>query len=208
MSRRRDSRANAARIVGALRQLWTEQSSPSLDEVAATAGVGIATLYRHFPNRAALEEAALATIFAEEIAPVVQRPEDDDTDILEVAEEFIEVIGHYAPLLHAIGISDAADEALRGAADGFLDILRTGQRAGALRADLEPVDLFWLLRMAVLGLTSPLSSPAVRRRYLALLLGGLSPGREATLPRLETSDYDRLGVAPDLRPDSHRVAQA
>lgn len=200
MSQRRDSRANAARIVEATRRLWTEQSSPSLDEVAAAAGVGIATLYRHFPNRAALEETTLERIFAEEIAPIVQRPEDDDTDILEIAEEFIEVIGRYTPLLHAVGISQATDDALRGASDGFLEILRTGQQVGALRADLEAVDFYWLLRMAVLGLTSPLSSPAVRRRYLALMLSGLTPGRDAPLPPLDEADYDRLGVAPDLRP--------
>ena len=58
--------------------------------------------------------------------------------------------------------------------------------------------------MLVLGLASPLSSPTVRRRYLALVLPSLTD-QAAPLPRLTEDDYDRLGVDPrDRGPASDR----
>lgn len=199
MSQRRDSRANAERIVEATRQLWKGEGAPSLEQIAETAGVGIATLYRHFPNRAALESAAFTRIFNDEIGPIINRAAaTDQFDLVDVAEQFIDVIGRYAAVLTAIELSEVTDEALETLAERFLDLLRSGQESGVLRPDLEPIDIFWLLRMLVLGLTSPASSPTVRRRYLALVMPSVAPGGPA-LPSLTLEDYDRLGVNADHR---------
>ncbi len=55
---RADARANHDKLVAAARALFTEKgTSAPLEEVAARAGVGIGTLYRHFPTRHALLEA-------------------------------------------------------------------------------------------------------------------------------------------------------
>lgn len=193
MSQRRDGAANHARIIGAARQLWTEGSSPSLEAVAQSAGIGVATLYRHFPNRAALEREVFGRIFTEEILPIVDRARGSDVDLLSTLDAVVEVIGRYAPALHAIGVSGATDEALRGLGEPFIALLADGQEAGVIRDDLEPADLFWILRMLVLGLTSPIASATVRRRYLALVLPALTD-RGAALPGLTDDDYDRLGV--------------
>ncbi|OUZ12172.1 hypothetical protein BHE97_03000 [Aeromicrobium sp. PE09-221] len=199
MSQRRDSRRNAERIVQALRDLWTDEGSPSMQQVAQRAGVGIATLYRHFPNRGSLEKAAFQSLFAEEIAPIVDRAAAaDELDLLTVAEEFVTAIGRYAPLLSVIEVSVVTDEALDTLAESFLGLLHDGQDSGVLRADLEPVNLFWVLRMLVLGLTSELSSPSVRRRYLALVMPSVMPGGPP-IPALAAEDYDRMGVAPEHR---------
>ena len=115
-----------------------------------------------------------------------------------MAEQFIDVIGRYAAVLTAIELSQVTDEALAALAERFLELIRGGQEEGVLRRDLEPVDLFWVLRMLVLGLTSPVSSPTVRRRYLALVLPSLAPGGPE-LPPLTHDDYERLGVAEEHR---------
>ncbi len=193
---RRDSVANAERIVEALRHLWTQDATPSLERVAKTAGVGVATLYRHFPNRAALESAAFSRIFAEEIGPIIESGGDDD--LLTVAGDFVEAIGRYAPLFESMGVDQAADDSMEDVGESFVDLLRRGQQAGVLRPDLEPADLFWLLRMLVLGLTGPLSSERIRRRYLAMLLPAVETGA-SPLPPLEVQDYDRMGVPPHHR---------
>ena len=199
MSQRRDGRENAERIVAATRRLWKNEGAPPLDRIAAEAGVGVATLYRHFPNRAALESAAFMRIFAEEIGPIVDRAAAaEDFDLVDVAEQFVGVIGRYALVLTAIELSQVTDEALAALAERFLDLLRAGQDAHVLRPDLEPTDLFWVLRMLVLGLTAPVSSVSVRRRYLALVLPSLAPGGPE-LPPLTTADYDRLNVADEHR---------
>ncbi|GAA3535541.1 TetR family transcriptional regulator [Aeromicrobium flavum] len=194
---RRDSRANAERILVAVQRLWAEEGTPSMERIAAEAGVGVATVYRHFPNRTALESAAFRRIFAEELMPLVEGAED--ADLLEVAERFVEVVGRYAPVLSEVGISHVTDEALDELAEPFVELLRRGQVRGVLRRDLEPVDLYWLLRMIVLGLNSPVASSTVRRRYVAMLLPALAPEAQSELPPLADEDYDRLGAPPERR---------
>lgn len=199
MSRRRDSRANAERILQAVRRLWVADASPSMEEIAQEAGVGVATVYRHFPNRAALERAAFGRIFAEELLPLVEGAQARDADLLEVAARFVEVVSRYSPVLGEVGVTHVTEEALGDLAEPFVRLLRQGQESGVLRRDLEPVDIYWLLRMFVLGLNSPIASPTVRRRYLAMLMPALTTGAEGSLPALDEGDYERLAVPPERR---------
>src|SRR3954454_8981308 len=56
--KRADARRNYDKVLAAAREAFAEGGeSTSLEEIARRAGVGIGTLYRHFPNRQALVEA-------------------------------------------------------------------------------------------------------------------------------------------------------
>ncbi len=55
--RRADAARNVARIQEAAIRLWSENPTAGVAEVATAAGVGRATLYRHFPTRESLLEA-------------------------------------------------------------------------------------------------------------------------------------------------------
>jgi AcrR family transcriptional regulator len=56
--KRADARRNYDKVIAAAREAFAEGgASTSLEEIARRAGVGIGTLYRHFPNRQALLEA-------------------------------------------------------------------------------------------------------------------------------------------------------
>ncbi len=55
--RRRDAQRNRERLLGAASAAFASGDPVSLEAVAERAGVGIGTLYRHFPNREALVEA-------------------------------------------------------------------------------------------------------------------------------------------------------
>ena len=69
---RRDAARNRAKLTAAGRDVFAEQGpDASLEEVARRAGVGIGTLYRHFPSREALAE----EIFAEHIEAVIAAAE-------------------------------------------------------------------------------------------------------------------------------------
>jgi AcrR family transcriptional regulator len=55
---RADARRNYDKVIAAAREAFAQSgSSTSLEEIARRAGVGIGTLYRHFPSRQALLEA-------------------------------------------------------------------------------------------------------------------------------------------------------
>src|SRR3954469_15486865 len=56
--KRADARRNYDKVLAAAREAFAEGGeSTALEEIARRAGVGIGTLYRHFPNRQALVEA-------------------------------------------------------------------------------------------------------------------------------------------------------
>ncbi|MEW2503312.1 TetR/AcrR family transcriptional regulator [Amycolatopsis sp. NPDC047767] len=64
MTPRADARDNRAQLVRAAREVFAAEGSDApLDRVAKRAGIGNATLYRHFPRRRDL----LATAYAEEV---------------------------------------------------------------------------------------------------------------------------------------------
>jgi AcrR family transcriptional regulator len=63
---RADVRRNRARLLAAARETFQRDGADaSLEGVARTAGVGIGTLYRHFPTRQHLLEALLADVYAD-----------------------------------------------------------------------------------------------------------------------------------------------
>jgi len=70
---RADARRNYEKLLAAGREAFTEDgSSASLEEIARLAGVGIGTLYRHFPTRQALLEA----VYFEEVEALCRSADD------------------------------------------------------------------------------------------------------------------------------------
>src|SRR6478609_4912724 len=70
---RADARRNSDRLLDAARAVFAEHGpEAALEEIARRAGVGIGTLYRHFPARDALVEA----IYAEHIGEIVRLAEE------------------------------------------------------------------------------------------------------------------------------------
>src|SRR4051812_19786986 len=71
--KRADARRNYDQLIQAARQAFTEHDqSASLEEIARRAGVGIGTLYRHFPTRSDLIQA----VYVEEVEALARSAED------------------------------------------------------------------------------------------------------------------------------------
>ncbi|MEA2429234.1 MAG: hypothetical protein QOF37_2862, partial [Thermoleophilaceae bacterium] len=74
---RADARRNYERVLAAAREAFAEGGeSTALEEIARRAGVGIGTLYRHFPNRQALLEA----LYVDEVEEVCRTAAELDGD--------------------------------------------------------------------------------------------------------------------------------
>ena len=122
---RADAQRNRERLLAAAMQAFAvEGEEVALESVAARAGVGIGTLYRHFPNRDALVVAAYQN-------------------------EVDELCAAAADLLASV----PADEALRAWADRFADYIATKRAMGnALRsAAASDSPLFATTREQILG---------------------------------------------------------
>ena len=185
---RADAARRRAELVRAARHLFaTDGSDVPLDAVAEAAGVGIATLYRNFPSRAALaDEVALAILgdvhdaadaalvaFAADPAPAWQdyvlRLADLELGALSAA-----LAEHLTDDLSA-PVRAAQVETLAGVAD----VLAAARRAGLVRDDLAPLELVLGVGMVTRPLPAAVARdvPELVPRMVDVLLAGMRPRR-------------------------------
>ncbi|MGW0081648.1 TetR/AcrR family transcriptional regulator [Streptomyces sp. NPDC003393] len=183
---RADARRNYERLLEVAAEAFAEQGeNASLDEIAKRAGVGSGTLYRHFPNRRALLEAAYVDRIeaiaarADELA-AGRAPGEALTEWLyELCVGSIQVRGLKALLGSAVtdgspGAVTACATSIKGAATRMVEAAR---RDGALRADVEPVELLRLAHGVATAAELADGQGRQIRRYLSLLMEGVGTPR-------------------------------
>ena len=179
---RADARQNYDRLVAVAAQAFARDGSQaSLKAIAGEAGVGIGTLYRHFPTREALVEAVYRTGTQRlcEAAPELLR-ELPPVDALRAwTSRFLDYMAAkdgMAEVLHAVL---AADDGLRMDTRSRLNealalLLDAGKNSGDLRRDLDAGDVFLALGGFALVLDRQPDATGRAERLLALLLTGLA----------------------------------
>ncbi|WP_433211633.1 TetR/AcrR family transcriptional regulator [Microtetraspora malaysiensis] len=184
---RADAARNFEKIVRAARQVYAERGPEAqLDEIARRAGVGNATLYRHFPDKATLLRAALDQAFSEQIAPAIEKAQRDDDPrralaaVLEAALSL--AVRERNIVATATNLGAVTTEVAARFFEPLTLLARRGQDAGVIRGDLVPEDVFRSMAMliGVLGTMDPDSDGW--RRYLALILDAMSPEAASPLP--------------------------
>jgi AcrR family transcriptional regulator len=184
---RADAARNVERILRAARDVYGELGADApIEAVARRAGVGERTLYRRFPTKADLVRAALDQSIAEDLTPVIEdarRSEDPLRGLTELIEAAISLGAHDQNLLLAAqragsltaDISDSLHEALN-------QLVRRGQQAGVVRADLVAEDLLRLIGMLYSVLSTMDATSDGWRRYVALILDAISTVERRPLP--------------------------
>ena len=182
-AKRIDARSNAQRIVNVAHAAFVAGETPSLEEIVAAADVGVATLYRHFPNREALIRAAYHAAFQEEIVPLLA----PDQMLPTFRDSYITVSVRALGMLSAAPTANLA-ELTRELVDEHIDLFaalqRGAQEGGFIRTDLVVEDLPHIIGMLVVGLSAPGLDPQPRARYLALMFDAFKPGHAGELPPL------------------------
>jgi AcrR family transcriptional regulator len=179
---RSDARLNRERLLAAAAEVVAEEGTQaSLREVARRAGVGLGTLYRNFATRDELIQALLGSRFtqlarrAEELA-AEREPGPALTAWL---AEYLAHSTVYRGLTSSVmSTLDAADGPLAQACAGMREaagaLLAAAQEAGAVRADVDRVDLIALVS-AVGWIADEAPTLAGRTdRHLAVVLAGLT----------------------------------
>ncbi len=175
--KRADARRNYEKVLAAAREAFAEGGeSTALEEIARRAGVGIGTLYRHFPNRQALLEA----VYVNEVEEVCRSAGQlDDADPWQALNAWFErLMGYLATkraLAHELLNYLDQDAALFQACRTSLyaagePLLKRAQEAGDVRADVE----FSEVMQMVMGIAKiPASDPSQTEHILRIALDGL-----------------------------------
>ncbi|MEU3979361.1 helix-turn-helix domain-containing protein [Streptomyces sp. NPDC026672] len=191
--RRVDARSSVERIVAAGRTVLGAGEG-SLERIAAEAGVGIATLYRHFPNREAVVRAVLDDILDRDLLPLIADAEAARRPrraLQGIAGRMLELIAEERGLVTFAGnFADVAVDALERFSASLHPLLLRAQEAGEIRDDLTADDIPRFLVMGVAGLALPDTTPSMRARFLALLFDALNPASATPLPRLTPEEGD------------------
>jgi AcrR family transcriptional regulator len=183
---RADAQRNRDRLLEvAVRALSHDGPEVTLDAIAKEAGVGIGTLYRHFPTREALIDAA----YRNELARLCDSAGDLLRDMPpdQALRAWMDRFADYMTAKRGMG--DALRALIASGGDPFsqsrdrltaavTELLRAGAEAGTLRPDVSPDDVL----VALNGIS--LATDPERRdqagRLLDLLMDGLRPPRPAT----------------------------
>lgn len=150
---RADARKNYDHLLAVARAIITERGAgASLRDVARQAGVGLGTLYRHFPTRETLLEALLRTGFDELTAKAAElgtsnSPEEALVsflhEVVAVAHRYRGVIASMVAAIEDPGSSLHASCVTMKAAGARL--LTRAQAEGTARTDMDGADLFALV---------------------------------------------------------------
>jgi AcrR family transcriptional regulator len=177
---RADAQRNRDRLLEvAVRAFSTEGPEVTLEAVAKEAGVGIGTLYRHFPTREALVEAAYRSELLRLCAAADELVADEPGDValrtwMDRFVDYMTTKRGMADALRAViasGLNPYAESRDRLlAAIGTL--LQAGIEAGTVRADVDAADVL----ASLTGVSLAAGEPAKREqagRMLDLLMDGL-----------------------------------
>lgn len=204
---RADARRNRERVLAAARAVFAERGIDApMATVARRAGVGVATLYRHFPTRDALVQGA----FEEQMDTCSQALVDAlaAPDPWQGFQQLVETVcdlqrkerGFPAAFLATVPDSTAEHaQARKQAEHGIRTLVRRAQAAGSLRPDFHPSDLGVIL-LAHCGLVDSLpdDTEASRRLVAYLLQSFRADAAREPLPPPTTLTLDRFPFAADV----------
>ena len=176
--KRADARRNYDKVLAAAREAFAGSGeSTALEEIARRAGVGIGTLYRHFPSRQALLEA----VYLEEVEAICRSAAKqlEGADPWEALTGWFEGFSGYlatkqalaAELLNYLDRDAQLFKASRAALfEAGEPLLERAQAAGVVRPDVEIADVIQM----VIGLAKiPAADPRQTEHIVRIALDGL-----------------------------------
>jgi AcrR family transcriptional regulator len=182
----RTLRADASRnretvLAAATRAFASAETEPSMRAIAREAGVGIATLYRHFPTRESLVDA----VYHDQVERLTFGAREllEQLPPAEAMRRWMDLFGDWLVTKHGmidtlLAMIEAGEIALAQTRAELLDVITTildaGTAAGDLRADISAEDI----AASLIGIFTVAGKPGQypqANRLLDLLMDGLRP---------------------------------
>jgi AcrR family transcriptional regulator len=188
---RADARRNREKVLAAARAVFSEHGRDAqIDDVARQAGVGVGTVYRHFPTKEALIEALMVASFEAialeaEAALEVEDPWEAFASVLWKGAEIMSADRALSEVFASIpGAMESAMPTVEGLIESMTKVIARAQEAGTLREDLIVDDI----PMVMCGIGSATKKDhrceQAWRRHLSIILDGLrATAASRPLPR-------------------------
>jgi AcrR family transcriptional regulator len=187
---RADARRNRERVVTAAGIVFAEHGRDAqMDDVARRAGVGVGTVYRHFPTKEALIEALAIDRFEKILAVGKEALLNPDpwaafegavwagAELTASDRSFNEIVGE---ITGPMRLPEVLERDMR---ETYGELMRRAQEAGELRADLVFDDIPMFMCGIGLGARKTHACPDAWRRHVAIVIDGLrATNASAALP--------------------------
>ncbi|HEY8039092.1 MAG TPA: helix-turn-helix domain-containing protein [Polyangiaceae bacterium] len=179
---RADAERNRRHVLEvAMATFATEGLAVPIDEIARRAGLGVGTLYRHFPTKEALFAAIVEGRLEElvDLARAGARAADPGAAFFAFITRMVEEGAAKRDFLTALagkGVDLERIAAIKLRMRRAISaLLMRAQRAGAVRRDVNAVDVLTLVMGTVHAADRHGAGAAERRRMLAVIVDGLRP---------------------------------
>jgi AcrR family transcriptional regulator len=175
---RADARRNYDRLLAAAAAAFAERGSDdvSLEEIARRAGVGIGTLYRHFPTRAALFEA----VYREQVEALGARAVTllGSQPPAGALAEWVRALAEFGITKQGLSRELMADSPFMPACKTVITessnaMVERARMAGVLRAQVTGIELYRMVHGLVTAVSAGPGDPTLLDRLLAVMLAGL-----------------------------------
>jgi AcrR family transcriptional regulator len=202
---RADAERNRQRLLEVAQAVFAAEGlAVPIDEIARRAGLGVGTLYRHFPTKEALFEAIVVGRLESMVAYGDERIEAPET-----GSAFFDFLGRmveegaakrdFTDALASTGVD--LTKVLGGLKKELARImgvlLKRAQAAGAVRPDVGVPEVLALMTGAFTSIDRLGAGPKARERLLAIVCDGLrGPARPAELPRTGPMRIRVVGRGP------------
>jgi AcrR family transcriptional regulator len=184
---RADAVRNRQRILVAAEEIFAQRGAAAgMDDVAGAAGLGVGTLYRHFPTKEALLEAILLDRMQRLVAQGRTYLEADEPGdaLFEFLGQFVAQSQSKQDMIDALAKGFDSDQMFqnpeaRATVELLTEIagqlLGAAQTAGDVRSDLTSADLLGLVLGPCMAPGNPLIAACSPQRMLAVVRDGLRP---------------------------------
>jgi AcrR family transcriptional regulator len=181
---RADARRNRARVLEAADEVFaTKGVSASTEEVARHAGVGVGTVFRHFPTKETLLEAVLVERCRRlaEQARGLADAEQPGTAFFDFLTHIVNQSATKNTFTNAltnagVNVENTLAEVGREVWSALNTLLTRAQQAGAAREDVHTDELIALIVGASRTAQYASQDPNLRARAVAVIFDGLRPG--------------------------------
>lgn len=178
---RADARRNRTRVLEAAEQVFDAQgSTASTEEIARLAGVGIGTVFRHFPTKADLLTAIMKARRERVTAEAERLASDGEagTAFFEFCTSLVEQAAEQktmVDLLLGAGFDFQADKPIQGLQGAVDRLLRRAQEAGTVRPEVGTPEVIALLVGTCQAALNAGWDKELRDRTLDIIFAGLRP---------------------------------